>query len=265
MTKTSPIAKYHTKFVYSKIETVEDNLDIEHGPCREAMRRFDFNDGVELIHMSDLPKQTGIGSSSSFLVGLMRLISSQERLHYDATYVERKILKEPGGSQDSIWSDYGGFNSIEINPKGQVDVRPLAISERFILKFLKHTCLVYVGDRNSFEIAASHTDEEAKHDIQNIAQSGLSAFYNEDLKKIGKLLKAGWQAKKCVSDKISNSEVDVLMDELYDAGMVGGKLLGSGGSGFIFGVFDDVEYIRDNFTVVNTGIDWEGSKIIHES
>jgi D-glycero-alpha-D-manno-heptose-7-phosphate kinase len=270
MSETNKTANYHTKFVYSKIETVDDNEDIQHGPCREAMRRFNFTDGVDLVHMSDLPKQTGIGSSSSFLVGLIKLISRQINMdlpvktHYEATHIERKILKEPGGIQDAIWADYGGFNSIEIDTRGVASVRPLPISPKFVNKFLRHSCLVYVGDRDSFDIAASHTNETAKHAIKNTAIDGLRAFYNEDLVKVGKLLKKSWQAKRDLSDKVSNSEIDLLMDELYDAGMRGGKLLGSGGSGFIFGIFDDVEYIKDNFTVVSTGIDWEGSKVIYD-
>jgi D-glycero-alpha-D-manno-heptose-7-phosphate kinase len=187
--------------------------------------------------------------------------------------VERHHLKEAGGIQDQIWAAYGGLNSIEINRDGIFSVRPLPASDEFIQEFVDRSFLLYTGNnRQSFKIASSHdtgSKDVNKLNIQKLAHEGLSAFYNESIDEIAYLLDESWQAKKSISSLVSTREVDEMMDYLGNYGMLGGKLIGSGGSGFIFGIAKDIrekERIKYLFSqkYIDFNISKTGSSIINE-
>jgi D-glycero-alpha-D-manno-heptose-7-phosphate kinase len=223
--------------------------------------------------MSDLPAQTGIGSSSSFIVGLLNAYYALKGERADAVNlarmaiaIERNILKEAGGCQDQIWAAYGGLNSIHINESGYFDVRPLPVGEDFIADFLDRSILIYTGDsRMSYELAQSHCGKK-KDDIAELAHKGLKAFYLQDINTIGLLLLDAWKAKKKISPMISSPEVDSLYNNLLEDGMIGGKLLGAGGSGFIYGIVREncKTKFRDKYPdrFVDIGISKEGSMIL---
>jgi D-glycero-alpha-D-manno-heptose-7-phosphate kinase len=270
---TPKILGGRTKIVYSKTEIVDDNNDIQHNGVRGVLHFLNIKNGIEIFHLSDLPSQTGIGSSSSFIVGLLNALQSLDyglqtrmSLAKDAIHIERNLLKEAGGCQDQIWAAYGGLNSIHIDNRGHFDVRPLPVGEDFIADFLDRSILIYTGNtRMSYEVAQAH-DGKKKDDIAELAQQGLRAFYLQDIDAIGLLLLDAWKAKKKISPIISSPEVDTLYNELLDDGMIGGKLLGSGGSGFIFGIAGDnkkpsirIKY-ADRF--VEVGISKQGSIIL---
>ena len=272
---TPLILPYRTKISYSKIETVDDNRDIEHNGVRGVLEYLNMlDDPVEITHISDLPSQTGIGSSSSFVVGLLRAMMrniDQKSLAKAAIKIEREILGEVGGIQDQIWATYGGFNSIDIHRDGDFEVKPLPISDDFRDEFIFRSFLIYTGrTRNSFAISESHTKKStipAKIKILDTAQKAYEYFLDQNIDEIGRMLKIGWSEKKKISNKVSSPHVDKMYDELLSRGMIGGKLLGSGGSGFIFGIGKDYHAVdcikrdfRDNF--IDVGISNRGSEII---
>lgn len=277
--KTPSILKYKTKVSYSKIEEVENNKDIQHPGVRGTLSCYQIKDGIEITHMSDLPAQTGIGSSSSFVVGLCNCvekllypdeISSAKQLATTAIEIERHILKEAGGIQDQIYAAYGGFSSIHINEDGTFEVKKLPISEEFISEFLARCVLIYTGNsRNSFDLAKSHNKNVSeKSEIHELAKRGYQAFIDGSIDCVGDLLRESWNVKKSLSNSISNEEIDSIYSQMIDQGMIGGKLLGAGGSGFIFGVCEDdtaARRIRKKFTSVDFGYSEKGSEIINVS
>ena len=272
------IFDYKTKVSYSTVEVVNDNSSIKHDGIRGVLECLDLsNDRLEISYFSDLPAQTGIGSSSSFVVGLINALSknklSPKELAKHAIHVEREHLNESGGIQDQIWAAFGGLNSISIKTDGDFNVRPLPVSEDFIKEFMENTFLIYTGSqRKSFKIATSHdtgSDDQNKKKILDLAKEGYRAFCHEDKNSIGELIQESWESKKKISKLICRKEIDDLMKALSSQGMIGGKLIGSGGSGFILGVTKNRfanELIKDTFrkNYVDFKISKEGSTIINE-
>lgn len=275
--RSPEIFDYRSKISYSQVETVDNNSEIKHDGVRGTLEYLGLEDEpLEITHFADLPARTGTGSSSSFVVGLINACSEYKGYGYScsqlaekAVEIERFYLDEPGGIQDQIWAANGGFNSIEIPRNGRFSVRPLPLSSDFIDQFFRRSVLLYTGSqRNSFELANSNNGSEAtKGHIMRLARDAYTAFANEDLGEIGKLLKYGWIEKKKISDSITNSHVDRLMLNLEMMGMVGGKLLGSGQSGFIFGLCKDEkakENIKRKFSkqYIECGLSTQGSRVI---
>ena len=242
------VGKSH-QISYAKTERVESNTEIEHNGIRGVTDHLNITHGIELSHVSDLPAQTGIGSSSSFVVGLLKAFyalqnktPTRRELARQAIYVERHLLGEPGGVQDQIWAAYGGFNSIEIDKDGSFAVKPMPVSDLFKRDLLKRCVLLYTGKtRQSFKIASSHNNKsskKAKKSILKTTKSAYNSFVQEDIDSVGRLLNEGWQRKKEISPLISNDVVNTLYDKGISYGALGGKLLGTGGSGFLFFILD---------------------------
>jgi len=273
------IFDYKSKISYSFVEMVNDNRDIKHDGVRGVLEHFDLLDeNLEISSFSDLPAQTGIGSSSSFVVGLINGLKYKEKyfakqLAKYAIHIERVLLKEAGGIQDQIWAAYGGLNSISITKEGDFNVRPLPVSDDFITDFLNHSILIYTGKhRQSFKIASSHdtgSSDENKQNIASLAIDGYDAFCSENITTVGKLLKHSWESKRKISNLICPPDIQDMMDKLENQGMIGGKLIGSGGSGFIFGITKSPAHKKKilstfNKNYINFNISRDGSKIINE-
>lgn len=276
------IFDYCSKITYSTIESVNDNRDIKHNGVRGVLEYFNLLDRrLEISCFNDLPAQTGIGSSSSFVVGLINALMyhtrrykfSPTRLAEHAINVERKHLKEAGGIQDQIWAAYGGFNSINIKEDGKFKVKPLPVCDDFVKDFIDRSFLLYTGsNRQSFKIASSHdtgSQDINKKNILDLAKEGYKAFCDEDLTRVANLLRDSWESKKKISNLICTKEVDEMMDYLNNYGMTGGKLIGSGGSGFIFGIassFREKQRIQYIFSkkYIDFNISKTGSMIINE-
>jgi D-glycero-alpha-D-manno-heptose-7-phosphate kinase len=271
--KTPEILDYETKVSYSITETVQDNSQIQNNAVRGVLEFLGIKYGMEISYMCDLPAQTGIGSSSSFTVGLLNAIytmrgekKTKKELANEATYIERVLLGEAGGCQDAIAATYGGFNSIHIFKNGDFEVRPLPVSEEFITDMLGRSILIYTGKaRKSYEIAQSHDGKE-KQIIQSTAKLALQAFCKQDLDLVALLLHDSWRSKKEISPLVTTPEVDKIYDDLRADGMMGGKLLGAGGSGFIFGIMKDgsKDAIREKYKsrFVDVGISRVGTEIL---
>ncbi len=262
--QTPSIYDCHSRINYSLTEKVSSNKDIAHNGVRGVLDFLDVDYGLEINHMADLPSQTGIGSSSSFIVGLLNSMSkitkqnvSKKQLARNAIFIERTLLAEPGGIQDQIWAAYGGFNSIDINIDGDFEVKPLPISQDFINSFFHRSCLVYTGNsRNSFKLAEENNKKDAeqyKVKIHDISKEAYKAFCTKDITLIAELLKESWEQKRKISTSISNDNVNNIYEELLNNNMIGGKLLGSGGSGFIFAIFDN-KYSKKKYMIDNENI-----------
>lgn len=269
---TPKLLNYKTKVSYSRTEYVEDNTQIKNNAVRGVLQFLGISDSVEITHMSDLPAQTGIGSSSSFIVGLLNAAyalmgepTNKEKIAKEAVYIERVLLDEPGGCQDSIWASYGGLNSIHIDKTGDFNVRPLPLPPQFVDELMSRSIMVYTGNsRQSFDLARSHKPD--KREIHRLAKYALLSFYECDLESVAKLLGESWEAKKAISDNITTPEVDAMYNDLKSMGMIGGKLLGAGGSGFIFGIlskdFDRELITKYGNLMVSVGIDYKGSSLL---
>ena len=278
--RTPKIFPYRTLLNYSTTEMVNSNSNIKHNGVRGVLEYLGIRYGIELSHTSDLPAQTGTGSSSSFVVGLLNAFHtlrgkppSKRELSEQAIFVERDLLKEPGGVQDQIWAAYGGFNSIEISRGGDFETKPMPLSPEFKESFLKRCVLLYTGKtRKSFKIASSHDTKKAikhKRAILNIAKSAYNSFAKQDICEIGEILDESWQRKREISPLVSNTEIDDLYNKCIGAGALGGKLLGSGGSGFLFFILkensDKKRTIKETgLTNIEFKFDEKGSVILNK-
>ena len=278
--RTPAIFPFRSSISYSKTELVSNNRDIQHNGVRGVLEYLNITHGVEISYAGDLPAQTGTGSSSSFIVGLLNSIYalmnkkvSKKQLAEQAIYIERELLSEPGGIQDQIWASYGGINSIEIKKDGDFEVRPLPISREFIDEFIDRSLLIYTGKtRKSFRIAndiGSKDNHQYKKNILDICNNAYDSFLDSDIDKIAYHLGKSWENKKALSSLVCPEHVSSLYSSLQSFGMLGGKLLGAGGSGFIFGVFktkEDRDRAKAKYKNKNISfcIDENGSHVINK-
>jgi D-glycero-alpha-D-manno-heptose-7-phosphate kinase len=237
------------RIVWSHIETVSSVSEILHPAVREGLKFLGFSNasGVEIHHQGDLPARSGIGSSSTFAVGLINALSAlQERkmnkhdLALKALELEQQVLKENVGSQDQVAAAYGGLNIIHFKPDGSIHVEPLAVSAARVEEFEKHLMLLYTGTtRLSGEIAASviaaMRDKTAQlrqmRQLVDDAAGILSG--NKSVTAIGEMLHQTWQLKRGLAENVSSSEVDDIYKTAREHGAIGGKLLGAGSKGFM--------------------------------
>jgi D-glycero-alpha-D-manno-heptose-7-phosphate kinase len=242
-----PFFEHRIKVVYSKIETVHTVDEIQHPAVRELLRYLSIEHGVEVHHDGDLPRRSGMGSSSSFTVGLLHAlyalkgqIVGKRQLALESIHIEQDVLKENVGSQDQVCAAYGGVNLISFYPNGDISVRPVTLTPQRQRELESHLMLFYTGImRTASDIAASFISQLAQRtetlrrmrELVDASSEILSGA--GDINEFGRLLHEAWLAKRSLSEKVSNSQVDFLYQEALDAGAVGGKLLGAGGGGFM--------------------------------
>lgn len=203
---------YSTELSYSKTERVTDVKDIQHPAIREAMKMLDMHE-IRLTYEANLPARSGLGTSSSFAIGMLNAFyalkgkyADKRKLADEAIYLERVLCNEAGGWQDQIAASFGGFNRIEFNADGY-EVRPIIINpERKKLKQM--------------------------YELVNEAEQVL-VNKDRDLDDFGRLLDTTWKLKKGTGSSISTGSIDELYDKGMKAGALGGKLLGAGGGGFL--------------------------------
>jgi D-glycero-alpha-D-manno-heptose-7-phosphate kinase len=203
--------------------------------------------GVEIHHDGDLPARSGIGSSSSFTVGLLHALyalkgkmPTQRELALQAIHIEQEVLKENVGSQDQVLAAFGGFNLIEFGGPGVFRVSPVTISPQRLKLFQDHLMLFYTGlPRTASEVAAEqikktpHKQKELKRMLGMLHRALDILNGNGDLSEFGKLLNESWRIKRSLSSKITNPKIDDIYSAALSCGALGGKLLGAGGGGFM--------------------------------
>ena len=246
--KLPPFFPHKFRVVYSKIEVAKLPSEIEHPSVKAVLNWANINEGLEIHHDGDLPARSGLGSSSSFTVGLLhaiaamngRLVSKLE-LAKDAIHIEQNVIGENVGSQDQIATALGGFNHIQFNKNGTFSVTPVVLSQARLEALQQHLMLFFSGvSRIASEVAASTINNMAYKATQlnrmsELAEEGLGILQSEKmpLSEFGKLLNEGWELKKQLSDSVSTELVDNLYSKALKSGAVGGKLLGAGGGGFL--------------------------------
>jgi D-glycero-alpha-D-manno-heptose-7-phosphate kinase len=238
---------FRSRIVWSQIECVQENDAIAHPAIRGILRWMNIDAGVEIHHHADLPARTGLGSSSSFSVGLLHGLHalrgelvSKRSLAEEAIHVEQRILQENVGVQDQIQSAFGGFNRIDIRPDGSFEVAPLVVRAERLAELQSHLLLIYTGlSRHASEIAAEQVasipnktaELRAMRDMVDEAQAILSS--DRPMSDIGRLLHEGWVLKRKLSSKIAPTFINDIYEAARKAGADGGKLLGAGGGGFM--------------------------------
>jgi len=238
--------KIHLK--YSKTELVETIDQVQHPIMREALRKFDLS-GIDINSIADIPAGTGLGSSSSFTVGLLHALyayafkyPSKERLASEACEIEIDILKEPIGKQDQYAAAYGGLNFITFYPNGSVGVEPIRLREDKHDELQDNLLMFYLGSqRKAGDILKHQRDRmmsegksvDALRKMTALAKTLRDSLVRQNLDDFGSILHEGWVLKQSLSEKISSSEVDHYYSLGTSNGAMGGKLLGAGGSGFL--------------------------------
>ncbi len=242
-----PFFEHRYRIVYSKVELCRTPDEIQHPSVRETLRFLNVRRGLEIHHDGDLPARSGIGSSSSFTIGLLHSLYSLEgvmpdkkKLATDGIYVEQKMIRETVGSQDQVSAAFGGFNRIDFSREGLIDVQPVTLTKTRQIELNEHLMLFYTGiKRTASEVAKGYV--ESIHDkrtvlkkMHRMVDDGLEILCsNKCICKFGELLHEAWMLKKSLCSKISNSVVDELYDAAMNAGAIGGKLLGAGSGGFL--------------------------------
>ena len=221
--------------------------DIKHPSARAVLNEMEITNGLEIHHDGDLPARSGLGSSSSFTVGMLNALSalkgsrmSKELLAKEAIRIEQDVINENVGSQDQIAVTYGGFNKIEFYQNGDFEVEQLIIPNEKYKKLQDHLVLFFTGiSRISSNIAGELLNEihSIKNEIEKLSvyvEKGLEILTNNnlDILEFGELLNEYWQHKKSLNLKISNPVIDEVYNKAIKSGAIGGKLLGSGGGGF---------------------------------
>ncbi len=237
---------YTTELSYSKTERVTDISDIEHPAIREAMKMLDMHE-IRLTYEADLPARSGLGTSSSFAVGMLNAFyalkgkyADKKKLADEAIYLERVLCNEAGGWQDQIAASFGGFNRINFSADGY-EVLPVIISPERKQRLNENLLMFFTGfTRFSSEVQkANNISAEEKRDqlremhlLVDEAERVLTNTH-ADLDDFGRLLDHTWRLKKQTGSAISTGCIDAFYDRGIKAGALGGKLLGAGGGGFL--------------------------------
>lgn len=242
-----PFFEHKSRVVWKKIEKVSSHDTIEHPVVRAALQHLNIPYGMEIHHDGDLPSRSGLGSSSSFSVGLYHaLYALQERMISKegiakiAIYTEKVLLKEEVGIQDQIATAFGGFNKIDIKSDHSFTVCPVILPKERLAALQNSIMLFYTGvARAASEVAKEKIlcfAQKSKnlHRMREMVEEAIRLLFSScDLSEFGKLMHEAWLLKRDISKNISPAFVDEIYERAYKAGADGGKLLGAGGGGFI--------------------------------
>jgi len=243
-----PFFDHKYRIRYTKREETNTIEDISHPSVRECLKYAGIQDGIELVHTSDIPAMPGIGSSSSFTVGFLNAlyalqgkIVTKRKLAFDAVHVEQDLIKENVGSQDQTAASFGGLNKIEFGGNEGIFVRPMTIPETKLRYLQNSLVFLFTGRlRISSEIAKEQiavTSQQIKtlNQMKKMVDEAIEILNGpiDAFNDFGKLLHESWMLKKGLTDKVSNSHIDEIYDSARRNGAIGGKLCGAGGGGFI--------------------------------
>ena len=269
---------------YSITETVNRIEDLKHPILRTVLSDFNLN-GIEVSSIADIPGGTGMGSSSSFTVGLLHNLNTyigndvtKESLGSGACRIEIDLLGEPIGKQDQYAAAFGGLNVIEFNPDGSVDVTPVRISDEVRTELDQNLKLYYLGNqRSASAILAEQKKNTSAQDKFQALETMVALVYqlrdsieSGDLNQFGALLHENWILKQRLASGITTPQITNTYDAGLAAGALGGKLLGAGGGGFmLFYAPQEVHASLDDAmhsvgaTPFEFNMETEGSKLIH--
>ncbi len=243
----SDFFRYKIKVSYSKTELLTEVGKIEHPAVRASLQHMGIESNIEINYFSDLPARTGLGTSSSFVVGLLDALYayrqkrvSPRRLAQEAVYVEREIAGENVGYQDQYAAAFGGFNYIEFKSPEDVRVEQVICSPDRLKELENNLLLFYTGiQRYSSSIQEKHVgkieaNSKSLSKLAEMAGRGRDILGGGgELSEFGRLLAEGWTLKKSLGTGVSKPEIDEKYEAAIRAGALGGKLLGAGGGGFL--------------------------------
>lgn len=273
--------EYSTELSYFITERVTSTDDIKHPAIREAMKYLNLHE-LRLTYEADLPARSGLGTSSSFAVGMLNAFyalkgqyADNHRLARDAIYLERVLCKEAGGEQDQIAVAFGGLNRINFSAGGYT-VKPIVMAPKRKQRLNNNLLLFFTGfSRFSGDIQVS-TREAITSKTKQLQE--MLSLVNEaekiltsqrgDLKDFGKLLDYTWRLKRGITNKISTDYIDQIYDAAVKAGALGGKLLGAGGGGFLLFYVEPsrkkaVQESLKNLLYVPFRFENQGTQVIH--
>ena len=268
------------RIVWSKIEKVNNIKQIQHQAIRGILEHYKFNKGLEIHYDGDLPARSGMGSSSSFVVGLINALFkmnkkklNQKELAKKSLFIEQKILNEVVGSQDQIAAAYGGFNRIFFQKNNSFKIKKIKKNKN--LKLLEdNLILIYTSiNRTAHFIASSYvknltsTKKNYIKEIVDHVEEGQKIIESGNIDDFGKLLNSAWDIKKQLGKSITNNKIDNLYDYAIKNGALGGKILGAGGGGFLLLYMkkkERIKFLNKNDKIINIPFKFSdtGSEII---
>jgi D-glycero-alpha-D-manno-heptose-7-phosphate kinase len=274
--------KQKYRIVWRKIENVKNINQINHKAVRELLKHLKINNGLEIHYHGDLPARSGMGSSSSFTVGLMQALFrikdvklNKLELAKKSIYFEQKVMGEVVGYQDQTSASFGGFNKIIFNKNNNISVKKIPFTKN-IQKLNDNLMLIYTGiSRTAEKIAnkyANKLNTDKRKSILNIIRyvaQGEKILKSGDVDDFGRLLHDTWLEKKALSKMISNSKINDIYDNAMKNGALGGKLLGAGGGGFLLMYMKKEKrknFLKKNKKLTNVPFNFtnSGSKVIFD-
>jgi D-glycero-alpha-D-manno-heptose-7-phosphate kinase len=269
---------------YSELERRRSIDEIEHRIVRAVLERHGLEPGLELVSMADIPSSTGLGSSGTFTVGLLRSIYALKREHVtagalaeEAAHIEIDVLGEPVGKQDQYIAAFGGLTCFEFAADGRVAVSPLAIDQATLHDLEEHLLLFFTGYARSAGDTLSDQDTRSRDDdaemldnLDRTKELGLEIkreLEGGNARAFGELMNEHWERKRKRSAGISNESIDAWYRVGIEAGAVGGKLVGAGNGGFLLFYAEDPGSVRDAMTGAGLaetrfGFDLDGSVVL---
>lgn len=277
-----PFFDHKLRISYNRNEEVSDVKKIKHPSVRETLKYLGLQDGLEIHYDGDLPSRSGLGSSSSFTVGLLNSVSTYNRLQLSkrqlatkSIHIEQNLIKETVGCQDQINASYGGFNHITFTKNG-FKVNPIKITANKKKKFESNIMIFHTKiNRISSKVAQSYVPKisflkKPLDKIYDSVDTALKIFKSGNLDDIGYLMDELWQEKQKLSNKISNSYINSFYNKAKKEGALGGKIMGAGGGGFLLFYVplekqEKVKRALSNLIYVPIKIENNGSKIIYKT
>lgn len=249
-----PFFNHKHRIVYSKIELVKNFEEIKHPAFKHILKHFDPKYGLEFLYNGDLPAKSGLGSSSSLAVNILKAMNflfdfniKKKEIAEEAIRFEQKVMRENVGCQDQYFAAYGGFNKIKFNKNGNIVVEKIKISKKNLKKFEKGLFLIHTGkSRFSSEISAqTKSNISSKYKELNEIKNFVNLFEKEIIKdklslsEIGNLLNESWKYKKSLASSIDNNKSSEIINYVKKLGAYGCKVIGAGGGGFILVICEE--------------------------
>jgi D-glycero-alpha-D-manno-heptose-7-phosphate kinase len=283
----TPIVDDKIRVRYTNAEVVDSVEHVQHALARQAMLHFGITRGLEIVSIADIPAGTGLGSSSSYLVGLLNALHalvqdqvSPQNLAEEACHIELDIMKKPIGKQDQYLAAFGGLTALHIERNGKVNVTRLDLDVELLERLEQNIVLFYTHDiRDATTILQKQDGATRRHDsvvvgslreIKDIGVEICSAITKGNLRRFGELMDLHWESKKRLSSGITNPQIDAWYKLAKENGAVGGKISGAGGGFLMFYCEDKKPELRKAMRAaglreLNFRFDFEGSKVISDA
>lgn len=278
------------KLNYRDTEIVDTVDEVKHPLIREALKHTGIEDSIEIHSVAEVPSGTGLGSSASFLVGLLNAlyyhkgeIVPRYRLAEDASHLLMNVLKEDCGKQDQYAAAFGNVSHLAITPKGRATVSPVNIDHGTLKKLSRNLQLFFTGVERSANEMLTHQKKKAKapgkkdakiiehyHEIKRLGEESRKSLEEGDTLGFGKLMDDHWRLKRGITTKMSNKKIDSLYEKALGHGAVGGKIVGAGGGGFLM-VYSEENHGKIAGLMADEGLektdfrfDYDGTRIVYD-